>query len=200
MVASVTDILTLLEEIQSIARTGLNYAENPYDIERYEKLLSLAVNTYGEVLCISPDIVRQRFAAELGQITPKVGGDAAVFDDEGRLLLHLRVDDQTWCLPCGWVEPNEAPIDTAVRETLEETGLEVRPLELVGVFSRPASLQYGPHSLVKAVYLCEVIGGEIKVSHEGLDVKYLHLEDVPAWHANHRIYAEAAHKCWQARH
>ena len=36
------DILPLLDELQTIARTGLNFTESPYDRERYERLLRLA--------------------------------------------------------------------------------------------------------------------------------------------------------------
>src|SRR5919108_5010859 len=98
------DILPLLDELRTIARNGLTYATNSYDIERYQRLLDLACAYYGQALDLPPVEVRRRLSAELGYITPKVGADAALFDDEGRILLVLRADDERWCLPCGWVE------------------------------------------------------------------------------------------------
>ena len=194
------DILSLLEEIQITARNGLNYSENPYDLERYQHLLALAANTYSSLLTLPEDEILQRFAAEIGYITPKVGADAAIFDERGQILLMQRADDRKWCLPCGWVNPNESPGEAAVREAKEETGFEVEIVELVDVFSRKAGLDYGPHSMVAVVYLCRIIGGERRLSHEGLDLKYWPVASVDDWHGIHQQYAQTAYKRWRRWH
>lgn len=193
------DILSLLDELQTIARNGLNYAADPYDRERYRRLLDLAAAQYEALLGLPAAEIRQRFAAELGHITPKVGGDAAIFDSEGRILLVKRADDGRWCLPCGWLEANESPVEAAMRETKEETGLEVRPLALVDVITRKANIKHGPHTVIAVIYLCEIVGGLLQGSHEGLEVQYWRLEDVPVWHALHQQYATAAYAAWQKR-
>lgn len=197
------DILPLLDELQGIARTGLNFASNPYERERCERILGLVTEYYGQVLDLPPADVRQRLVGELGYITPKVGAEAAVFDRQGRILLVRRSDDGLWCLPCGWVEPNESPEEAAVREAREETGLEVRPRLLVDVFTRKPNMGYGPHTAVAIVYLCEATGGTLRGSHETPEVQYWTIGEVPAWHELHRTYAEAAHTSWmkhQASH
>jgi ADP-ribose pyrophosphatase YjhB (NUDIX family) len=191
------DILSLLDELQTIARTGLNFASNPYERERYERILELVSRYYGQALDLPPSEVRRRFVAELGYITPKVGAEAAVFDREGRILLVRRSDDGQWCLPCGWVEPNESPEDAAVREAREETGLEVKSGDLVGVFTRKPGMGYGPHTAVAIIYLCEVLGGTLRGSHEAPEVRYWWIEEVPGWHELHRTYAEAARAAWK---
>jgi ADP-ribose pyrophosphatase YjhB (NUDIX family) len=192
------DILPLLDELQTIARNGLAYATNPYDKERYERLLELATFYYGKTLDLPPENVKQKFAAELGYITPKVGGDAAIFDEAGNILLVLRTDDQQWCLPCGWVEPGESPAQTAVRETKEETGLEVRVVQLIDVFTRLPNIGYGPHTAVAVVYLCEIVGGRLELSHEHTAARYWNIGEVPAWHELHEQYAKASFKVWQS--
>lgn len=193
------DILPLLDKLRTIARNGLTYAQNPYDQERYERLLELTSQYYGATVDLPPHEVKAALRAELGYITPKVGADAAIFDQAGRILLHLRADDRRWCLPCGWVEPSESPEQAAVRETREETGLEVEPLELVGVFSRPPDRRWSLFSMVAVVYLCQVTGGALQLSHEGLDLRYWPIDDVQDWHATHETYARAAHVRWLAR-
>ena len=109
-----------------------------------------------------------------------------------------RVDGSGWCLPCGWVEPNERPADAAVREAWEETGLRVKVRQLVGVFSRPAGAQNGAHSLVAVVHLCDVLSGELTLSHEGTALRYWPIDAVTDWHATHETYARAAHDLWQS--
>lgn len=190
-------ILPLLDDIQTIARNGLAYSTNPYDVERYERLMALVSEYYGQALDLPPAEVRARLSGELGYITPKVGAEAGIFDEEGRILLVLRSDDETWCLPCGWVDPNEAPIETVVREVREETGLEAVPVCLVDVFSMRPGDTTSPHSQIAILYLCTLVGGEMRISHESLDVRYWRIEDVPVWHTEHRRFAEAARARWR---
>ena len=71
------DVLPLLDRIQAIARTGLTYASNSYDRERYEELLELASRSYGGAFDAPPDGMRERLTIQLGFVTPKVGADAA---------------------------------------------------------------------------------------------------------------------------
>ena len=191
------NLLPLLDELRTIARNGLTYAQNEYDRQRYERLLELTSQEYADYLDLPAGLVKERLQAELGYITPKVGADAAIFDDEGRILLHLRADDQRWCLPCGWLEPNESPEEAVVRETWEETGLRVQPVKLVGVFTRHSDPAWGLYPMVAVCFLCAVTGGELTLSHEGLDLAYWPLDEVPVWHGNHAIYAQAAHTLWQ---
>jgi len=192
------DILSLLNEIQAIARTGLHFTSGAYDRERYERLLKFATQTYGELLDMPAEELRARFDKETGYITPKVGADAAIFNDTGEILLMERADGSGWCLPCGWVEANEKPVETVVREVREETGFEVKVKQLVGVFTRLASMKNGPHTMIAVVHLCEVIGGKLTLSSEGLALQYRLIDDVKNWHPNHEKYARAAHAMWQS--
>jgi len=73
---------------------------------------------------------------------------AAVIDDQGRVLMLWRhrfiTDRWGWELPCGWVNPGEDPAEATRREVLEETGWEVEPAALLGVYEfEPPELGYG---------------------------------------------------------
>lgn len=182
------NILPLLDELRILAQNGLEHTENPYDRDRYERILELSGEWYGRSVGLPAEEVRSRFEDEVGHVTPKVSADAAVFDADGQLLLQRRLDDGTWCLPGGYTEANESPAETAVRETREETGLVVEPLELVDVYTRKPG-EYGPHCLVVHLYRCESTAGELTVSKEGTELGYWDIEAVPTWHKNHRQMA-----------
>ena len=192
------DVLSLLDTLQAIARNGLTYASNPYDRERYERLMELATHAYGELFAMPAEDIKARLLSEMGCVTPKVGADAAIFNADGEILLMERADGSGWCLPCGWVEQNERPIDAAIRETREETGLEVEVKQLVGVFTRQPSAVNGPHAMIAVVHWCEIVGGSLALSHEGLALRYWPLDAVPNWHTNHERYARAAHAMWKS--
>ncbi len=193
------DIFALLNEIQSLARTGLHFTEGIYDRQRYEQLLELSTQTYEELLDIPSEELKARFREETGYITPKVGADAAIFNENGEILLMERADGSGWCLPCGWVEANERPSDAVIREVYEETGLKVQVTRFVGAFTRKASAQNGPHTMVAIVHLCEIIGGELTLSHEGSALQYCNLDEMQDWHPNHDRIGRAAYKMWQAK-
>jgi len=191
------DILPLLDELQALARTGLNYTEGAYDRERYERILALVAKYYALALDLPEPDVRRRLAGELGYITPKVGAEAGIFDEDGRILLVRRADDGRWCLPCGWVEPNESPEEAAVREAWEETGLRVEVRRLVGVFTRKPGQGFGVHTAVAVVYLCDRLGGAPRGSHEVVEVAYRRPDEVTEWHELHERYAAAACAAWR---
>ena len=195
---STIDALPLLEKLQAIARNGLHYTKDPYDRQRYEELLGIVSEYTGLALDMPPAEVRAKLALEPIPLTPKLGADVAIFDETGRVLLMLRADNRKWCLPCGFVEPGESPEMAAVREAREETGLEVRIAELVGVFTRFPNPEYSGFTVVAVAYLCEVMGGELRGSHEDLGLRYWPLDDVPVWHGHHEAMARAAHARWLA--
>ena len=137
--------------------------------------------------------VRTRFARDLGYVTAKVGADAALIDDHDRILLVRRADDDCWGLVAGWVDANETPEQTVVREVAEEVGLVARVGCLVGVFAREAGVHGNPHSVVSVVYLCDVIGGALRAQpHEVREIAWRNIDDVERWHHHHEKLARAA--------
>ncbi|WP_135820404.1 NUDIX hydrolase N-terminal domain-containing protein [Halostella litorea] len=185
------DLLALLDELRVIAGNGLEYADDPYDRERYERLDELVDEYYGRTLDLPAPEVRERLAGELGHVTPKLGATGAVIDDEGRLLTMQRPVGE-WCLPGGHADPGEAPEETVVREVREETGLDVRPVELVDAYELPPGSGYDPHGAVTLLYRCERVGGDLELSHEGLDLRWQEVDAVDDWYTDHERYARDA--------
>lgn len=62
------------------------------------------------------------------------GATALIRDEAGRMLLVRRMDSGLWIFPGGLLELGESLAETAIRETREETGLEIEPLRVRGIF------------------------------------------------------------------
>src|SRR5437867_7800470 len=94
------------------------------------------------------------------------GAGVTLFDDRGRLLLGKHAHRDIWVCPGGIVEPGESPAETAVRETLEETGLVVELTGIFGVFGgRDLEVQYSNGdraAYVITIFRGKVTGGNLK--------------------------------------
>lgn len=62
-------------------------------------------------------------------------GCGIIIEQENQILLQHRKDHDVWGIPGGVMEPGETFFETAVRETLEETGLKAEQLKLFGLYS-----------------------------------------------------------------
>ena len=68
----------------------------------------------------------------------RLGCSVVIFDEaRKKVLLTKRADNGLWCLPGGGVDPGESVEETVIREAWEETGLTIRVLRLIGVYSDP---------------------------------------------------------------
>ena len=99
-----------------------------------------------------------------------------------RLLLTRRSDNGAWCLPGGGMEPGETPAEAVVREVMEETGLQVRAVRVIGVSSDPNMVYaYPDGNLWQAVeldYECEITGGALDGGVEVTDQAYFSLSEM----------------------
>jgi hypothetical protein len=93
------NILPLLDELRAIAERGLEYENGPHAQERYERILELVNSYYGEAFNLPPENIRERFEEEFGYVTAKVSVAAAIFDDDGRILLMKHSDSGEWGFP-----------------------------------------------------------------------------------------------------
>lgn len=74
------------------------------------------------------------------QILPAVA--AAIFNDNGEILLQKRRDVNKWCIISGHVEFGETIEEAILREIEEETNAKARIVRFIGVYSSPASQTY----------------------------------------------------------
>lgn len=185
--------LSLLEHIRSIAQLGLRYANNPYDIERYEKLMGLASKEYSEISDVKESIIIEKFKNELGHVTPKVGVNGVIFSSDEKMLLERRADDGAWGIIGGWCEAGESPQESLKREFLEETGLNVKVNELIDIFTRKPGDFGQPHTSYHPLFVCEIMEGSLQTSFESLEIGFYKITEVEKWHGDHFEMAKRAY-------
>lgn len=109
---------------------------------------------------------------------------AVVANDQGEILLQRRSDNDLWSIPGGAMEPGETIRQTAVREVREETGIEVEPTRLVGIYSDPNHVVEYSDGEVRQQFsvclACEPVGGELSTSDESLEVGYFASDAIEA--------------------
>jgi glycerol-1-phosphatase len=115
----------------------------------------------------------------------QVGTSAYVRNAAGQLLLQQRADNGHWAMPGGRLDPGEDLSTCAVREVREETGLEVRVLRLIGVYSNPCEFMLATYpdgnsaQMVNACFECEITGGELRMSDESTAIGFFDLDALP---------------------
>ncbi|MFD3509317.1 NUDIX domain-containing protein [Nocardia sp. NPDC058666] len=110
------------------------------------------------------------------------GGSVLVTDDEGRILMQRRGDSGNWSLPGGVMEIGETLEQCAVRETREETGLDIEITGLLGIYTDPEHvIEYEDGEVRQefaVTYLGRVVGGEIAVSSESTEVRFVRADEL----------------------
>jgi 8-oxo-dGTP diphosphatase len=109
---------------------------------------------------------------------PKVGVGALVTQDDKVLLIRRRMEPERgkWSIPAGFLDQGEDPRQTAEREVLEETGLYVRIVNLLDVFTNPPG-QGGASIFI--LYTAKLLGGEMIAGDDADAVGFFGLSELP---------------------
>ena len=102
---------------------------------------------------------------------------AIVVNDAHEILLHLRSDNDLWSLPGGVMELGESITQTVVREVKEETGLDVRPVRVTGIYTDPRGVVAFADGEIRQqfsiCFLCAITGGSLTVSNESIELRFV---------------------------
>ena len=165
------DLVRWSETLAGIARTGMGFTQNLYERERYEEVLHVAADIKAaadEALEVrrEQDHFVQEWMESIGEgipgyVTPKVAIGAIVGNDDGEILLMQRADSGIWLYPTGWADVGYSPSEVAVKEVLEETGIECDPVQLLGVVDgqRMGFSRFGMYMLL---FHCRATGGTLQ--------------------------------------
>jgi ADP-ribose pyrophosphatase YjhB (NUDIX family) len=156
-------------ELAAMARTGLEFAQNDYDKDRYERSAHIAEGIAS--LVIDAEFTPERpYLADIGLATPKVGCSVAAFDERGRVALIKRADNGRWALPGGYAEVGSSPSDNALRELREETGFVAELDRLVGVYDNRRFGSTSPYQFYICCFRAKIVGGDATPSVETVEV------------------------------
>jgi ADP-ribose pyrophosphatase YjhB (NUDIX family) len=160
------------ESLAGVAKTGLGFTESQYERERFEEILKIAGDIKvaadeGLAGVVDADGYVAEWMREVGHgvagyQTPKVAVGAAVTNDEGKLLLIERADSGVWLYPTGWCDVGYSAPEVVVKEVLEETGIEVEPVRLIGVLDG-MRLGHSRIPLYSLLFFCRAVGGELRL-------------------------------------
>ena len=165
------DLVRWSEALAAIARTGLGFTQSLYEKERFEEVLHVAA----DIKAAADDALEVRreqdhFVQEWmesvgegvpGYVTPKVAIGVICHDDEGRILLVKRPDSGIWLYPTGWADVGYSPSEVAVKEVLEETGIECVPEQVIAVIDgqRMGFTRFGMYMIL---FHCRAVGGSLQ--------------------------------------
>ncbi|GAN60665.1 ADP-ribose pyrophosphatase [Acetobacter cibinongensis] len=169
-------------DIQAIAQTGLTYAQDPFDRERYEMLRTLAARMMAAGSAELEDRIETLFAQQHGYATPKLEVRVGVFDTQGRILMVREIlDANRWTIPGGWADANHTAAQCAAKEVWEETGYTVRITKLAMALDRTTQGHQPPEpfTVTKLFFLGEITGGSPTTSIETSEVRFFGQDGIP---------------------
>lgn len=105
-------------------------------------------------------------------ITPKhiISASAIVINDFNEILL-IKGPQRGWEMPGGQVEEGESLAQAAIRETKEESGIDIEIIKFCGIY------QNVERSICMTLFLAKQIGGEPIITNESLETKFIPLEE-----------------------
>ncbi|MGI9098563.1 MAG: NUDIX hydrolase [Solirubrobacteraceae bacterium] len=135
-------------------------------------------------------------APAINSLVPSV--NVAVSDEDGRLLLMRRTDNDNWALPGGAMDFGETMSQAAVRETKEETGIDCEITRLVGIYTDPRHvILYTSNGEVRQecsfVFAARTTGGHTTPSSESSDVRWVAPEDIDGYAMHPSMRQRVAH-------
>lgn len=126
------------------------------------------------------DYIDDPNAPAINSVVPSVV--AVVLDDDGRVLMIHKTDNDRWALPGGGHEPGESIADTVVREVKEETGYDVEVETITGTYTNPHHVMAYDDGEVRQqfsiAFRARLTGGERRTSDESDEVRWLTPEQI----------------------
>jgi ADP-ribose pyrophosphatase YjhB (NUDIX family) len=174
------DWFEVASRLKAISQAGRNFAKDGYELKRHEELERIAAEIIAQHTELEANTARNILQEDTGYPTPKTDCRGVAFRDD-KILLVKEIEDGGWTLPGGWCDNGMTPSENVRREVWEESGFEVRVERLLAVYDRNRQGHRPPYlfDIYKMFFLCEITGGQAKVSNETSDVRFFGRDEIP---------------------
>ena len=109
---------------------------------------------------------------------------AVIMDQQQRVLLVRRTDNDAWVMPAGSLELGESIMDCLRREVKEETGLEALSATPIAIYSEPrfafTNAYGGQHQMLSVVFRVDAWRGTLATAtNETRDAQFFACDQLP---------------------
>ncbi|MEI2649786.1 MAG: NUDIX domain-containing protein [Dermatophilaceae bacterium] len=126
------------------------------------------------------DYIDDPNAPAVNSVVPSVV--AIVQDEQGKVLLIHKTDNDKWALPGGGHDPGESISTTVIREVKEETGYDVEVVALTGIYTNPNHVMAYDDGEVRQqfsiAFRAKLIGGAARTSTESKEVAWMSVDEL----------------------
>lgn len=166
-----------LIKIQSIAKMGLVYSKDPYAIDNYNEINNLSKSMLEKFEEVKFD--RNNYFTKEVYPTPNISVRTVVYNKKGELLLVQEKVDGGYSIPGGWCDLYESSSETAKKEVMQEAGIKVKNLRLVGMFHQVPFRDNVTVPAFVVVYTADFVSQTKEHSYETIDVNFFPLDNLP---------------------
>ena len=153
---------------------------------------------YFEMLTQDAEELRKKAADYIHELRKEIGPRKIILNCAGaliirddKILFQRRTDNGQWGLIGGLVEMNETYEEAALREIREETGLEVRLENFLGIFHNHNMVWSNGDAahVISAMFTASIVSGEPRIDEESYELKFFDRESIPYLPAEDHIAA-----------
>jgi ADP-ribose pyrophosphatase YjhB (NUDIX family) len=187
------------KQLQSLSQAGIEFTQNPYDRERYERIRALSIEILHEYTTIDTTRLVDLFANESGYQTPKLDVRAAIFNKDNKILMIREKADNKWAMPGGWADIELSVRENIIKESFEEAGAEINPKRIIAIFDRNKHVNDNfPYSAYKIFVECDFIKARFTDNIETTEPGFFTLATLPEL-SEGRNTKEQIEICFKAR-
>lgn len=173
-------LLNEIKRLKAIADTGLLYAVNEYDRERYLELQEMSFRLYSAISGHPVATLKENFLLVKDYPTAKVDIRGLLLSPDKKILFVKESTDNKWSLPGGWADVGHSPKEVIIKEFKEETGLDITAQRLLAVFDkRKHHHPPQPFYVYKMVFCCEAALFRLSKGFDVLDVQFFAITNLP---------------------
>lgn len=171
-------VFEFIKKVNAISHTGMTYSQCPYALDNYKELLEVSTQMIHEYM--ESEVQPYNVYHKVHYPTPQPCVRIVVLKGDKVLMVQEKDSpEHLWTLPGGWCDVDSSPVEAAVKEVQEETGLNVKITKILGVFDRNNYAKSELYNVYNMVFLAEIIDGELDPNYEVDVAEFVPLDNLP---------------------